>query len=112
MKKSKAFILISSLFILVLFSYLSINIIQNSSYKYKINILKYYEIQSLIHIRYIKQQLRLSIPINQININDKRFNINIISFKSNNSLKYDIYISSKSNHISIYDTLRIPLSLD
>ena len=107
MKKSKAFILISSLFILVLFSYLSINIIQNSSYKSKINILKYCEIQSLIHIRYIKQQLRLNIPINQININDNRFNINIIRFKSSNSLKYDIYISSKSNHISIYDTLSL-----
>jgi len=112
MKKSKAFILISSLFILVLFSYLSIHIIQNNSYKSKINILKYYEIQSLIHIKYIKEQLLLNIPINKIIINDNRFNINIISFESNNSLKYDIYISSKSNHISIYDTLRVPLSLD
>jgi len=107
MKKTKAFILISSLFILVLFSYLSINIIQNNSYQSKINILKYYEIQSLVHLRYIKQQLLLHIPINKININDNRFDINIISFESNSSLKYDIYISSKTNHISIYDTLSL-----
>jgi hypothetical protein len=112
MKKSKAFILLSSLLLLVVFSYLSTSIIQNLSYSSKINQLKYNELQALIHIKYIKKQLSKNIPINSIDLNDSRYNIDIIKFNSKNSTKFDIYISSKITHISIYDNLRIPLSLD
>ena len=99
----KAFILLSTLFILILFSYLSINIIQNQSFNIKLDNLKYFELQALIHLKYIKQQLKNYIPIDKIVINDNRYTINITQ-KNNN---YIINIKHKTEHISINDNLSL-----
>jgi hypothetical protein len=105
--KNNGFILVSSLLLLILFSFLSINTIQNQSYSSKVDTLKYCELQALIHLKYIKKQLQNHILINQIDINDSRYNINIIKFDQNNSIKYDIYVSCKAEDISIYDNLSL-----
>ncbi len=107
MKKVKGFILISSLFLLLLFSYLSISTIQNQTYSSKIDKLKYFELQALIHIKYIKDQLLKNTPIEDIDINDTRYSINIVKYIQENSIKYDIYIKHKTEHISIYKTLSL-----
>jgi len=102
--KNKAFILITSLFILVLFSFLSITIIKNKTYSSKIDTLKYLEIQAKIHIKYIKNQLTIGIKSNEININDARYTLKIIDI--NNSY-YDIYLYHNNEHIRIHDSLSL-----
>ena len=93
----KSFILLSTLFILIIFSYLSVTIIQNQAYSDKINTLKYYEIQALIHLKYIKQKLKNNIPINKISINDNKYTLHIIK----KDTYYFINIKHKTEHISI-----------
>ena len=102
--KSKSFILFTSLLILVLFSFLSINIIQNKSYSSKINTLKYLELQAEIHLKYIKQQLKVGVKSTEINIHDSRFRLEIIKLDDK---KYNIYISHIKEHISLYTSLSL-----
>jgi len=102
--RKKAFILLSSLLILVFFSFLSINIIQNKSYSSKINTLKYIELQAEIHMKYIKKQLKFGIKSSDITINDSRYKLNITTI---NNKQFNIYINHTTEHIRIYDSLSL-----
>lgn len=105
---NKAFILLTSLFILILFSFLSINIIQNKSYSSKIDTIKYYEIQARIHMKFIHEKLKHNISIQNIDINDSRYNFSISKIKhSNNNISYNIYLQHKIEHISLYSNLSL-----
>lgn len=97
----KSFALITTLFLLVVFSYLSINIIQNKNYSNQIDKIKYLTIQASIHMRYIKQNIS-----SNINLNDDRFILNIIVQKNETNTTYHIYLKTKNEldaHISIYE---------
>ena len=100
--KKKSFALLTTLFLLIIFSYLSINIVQNRTYKNQINIHKYMYIQALIHIKYIKKHI-LNTPID---IKDDRFILKIIKDINNTNTTYHIYLKSKKDlnaHISMYE---------
>lgn len=97
----KSFALLSTLIVLVIFSYLSINIIQNKTYSSQINKLKYLEIQGQIHLKYIKQNI-LNNPI----INDNRFDLKIYQDLNKTNTIYHIYLKTKDDsHISFYEKI-------
>ena len=102
---NKSFVLLGSLLILIVFSFLSIDIIQNKSYSSKINNLKYFELQALIHIQYIKKKIKQGIIINDVNISDDRYIVSIIN--DTNNKNYFINIKHKTEHISINDTFSL-----
>jgi hypothetical protein len=95
----KSFGLLSVLILLIIFSFLSINIIQNQNFSSQIDRLKYLQLQALIYMKNIKNNI-------SYNPNDKRFKIKITSEDINNTAtKYNIYISNEENHISLYDNI-------
>jgi hypothetical protein len=92
----KSFALLSTILIIVIFSYLSINIIQNKAYNNQINKLKYLEIQAQIHMNKIIKEITTS-PI----INDSKFVLEIYD----DNISYHIYLKSNdelNTHISLY----------
>jgi len=101
-KYKKAFALLIVLGLLISFSFLSINIIQNRTYSNQIDKLKYLELQAKIHMKYIKENIT-----NNPQINDDRFNLKIIQ-ENNDSKTYHIYLKTKElNHISLYEKIII-----
>jgi len=104
----KGFGLISVLILLVIFSFLSINIVQNQTYSSKINTLKYLNLQSTIHMYNIKKFILKNDDekISKFNLDDERFSLNIRKEDVNDSVKYHIYIKTKdSTNISSYDSI-------
>jgi ribonuclease HIII len=95
----RSFALLSTIVLVVIFSYLSINIIQNKSYNNQINKEKYLEIQGQIHLKQIIKNIN-----HNPNIQDDRFVFD--KYEDNNS--YHIYIKSKDildAHISLYQKI-------
>ena len=100
MKQKRAYALLSALILLVIFSYLSIKIVQNNSFSNKINHLKYLELQAQIYLKNIKQNIQ-SNPT----LDDNRFILDIQreDFNITHSI-YHIYLkTTDDSHVSLYD---------
>jgi len=94
----KSFGLLSVLILLVIFSFLSLSIIQNKNFSSQIDRLKYLQLQASIYMNNIKNNL-------SYNPRDNRFDITINQEDINSSsTKYHIYITNTQNHITLYDT--------
>ena len=104
----KGFGLISALVLLVIFSFLSINIIQNQNYSSKIDTLKYLKLQSKIYMYNVKEFIRKNNykQISNYKLNDNRFLLEIKKEDLNNSTKYHIYIKTNNDiPISTYENI-------
>ena len=104
MKQKNAYALLSALVLIVIFSYLSIKIVQNSSFSNKINHLKYMELQAQIYLKNIKQNIQ-SNP----SLNDNRFTLDIQmqDFNITHNI-YHIYLkSTDDSHVSLYDNIKV-----
>ena len=104
----KGFGLLSVLVLLIIFSFLSINIIQNNNFSSNIDKLKYLHLQANIHIVNIKKYIinHTNSDINNFILNDNRFDLRIDSEDINSSKKYHIHLKTVDEmHISIYDNV-------
>ena len=104
----KGFGLISVLILLVIFSFLSINIVQNQTYSSKIDTLKYLNLQANIHMYSIKKFILNNDEetIDSYKLNDERFYLEIKKEDINETIKYHIYLKTKDNsHISSYESI-------
>lgn len=105
----KGFGLLSVLILLVVFSFLSINIVQNQTFSSKIDTLKYLHLQAIIYISNVKKYIQNNSDeqIQTYNLDDDRF-ILLIQSEDINSSTILYHISLKTNddtHIAVYDSL-------
>ena len=106
----KGFLILSVIILMVTFSYLSIQIVQNQTFSSQIDKLKYLEIQAKIYMtkceKYIDQTNNESLILSY-KIDDERFNCKIESEKitdSNGSIttSYHITIKAKDEPVTLY----------
>ena len=95
----KGFGLISVLVLLVTFSFLSINILQNKAYSSKIDRLKYLSLQATIYMYNVKQFIIKNddYEINNFKLEDERFSLDIKKEDLDDKFKYHIYIKTADN---------------
>ena len=101
----KSFSLFITIILVMLFSTLSISILETKVISTNIDKLKYLNIQANIHLKYVKEYINTHTndEILELNLNDNRFDLNINSFNENNITKYHIYIKTvDKTPISIY----------
>ncbi|MCK5293222.1 MAG: hypothetical protein KAJ49_01125 [Arcobacteraceae bacterium] len=107
-KYKKGFGLLSVLILLVIFSFLSINIVQNHNFSSNIDKLKYLHLQANIHMSNIKKYIaeHSSAEIELYQLNDDRFNLILEKEDIGSSIKYHLYLKTiDDTHISIYTTI-------
>ena len=101
----KSFGLLSTIILIVIFSFTSIAIIQNKTFSNRIDRLKYLELQANIYMLNVKQYIKTH-TINEIKnytLNDKRYNLEIKEDTNSSINKFHIFISTKDEtHIKIY----------
>ena len=98
----KSFSLLTTLILVVAFSFLSIKIIQNQNFSNEIDKLKYFEIQGKLHILKAKND-----PQN-FTLDDTRFSIDIHTKNENNNTIYHIYLKANNYPISLYEKVYLP----
>ena len=102
----KGYLILSVLILLIAFSYLSIQIIQNQTFSTQVDKLKYLEIQAKIHIVKIEKYISLNTKedIESFKLNDSRFllNISIEELNATESSRYHIYLKSKDEPVALY----------
>jgi hypothetical protein len=105
----KSFGLIGVIFLILIFSFLSVNIVQNQTFSNKIDQLKYLHLQANIHINHLKKYIKThtKAQISTYSLDDDRFILFIQAEDINNStVKYHLNIKTKDDtHISIYDSI-------
>ncbi|MEA3513780.1 MAG: hypothetical protein U9R37_09285 [Campylobacterota bacterium] len=91
----KSFALISTIFLVVLFSFFSLSILENDVFSSNLNKLKYLHIQANIHMNFVKEFVKNNnnIDIDSFMLDDERFNLNI--YNEINTTIYHISISTK-----------------
>lgn len=95
----KAFALVTTIFLIILFSVLSLQIAQTNLFSSNLNMLKYYHIQATIHMDSIKEfvQNNAQQDINNYKLDDDRFVLDIKSTNENNTTRYHIYVEATSD---------------
>jgi type II secretory pathway pseudopilin PulG len=93
----QSFSLLTVLIVVVLFSFLSIKIVQNQTFSSQIDKLKYLEIQAKIHLLQIQEFIKND-SIENFILNDKRFELNY----SKDDNKTHIYLNAKDEHLNFY----------
>ena len=95
-KKNKAFALFITINLLILFSFLSISIIETQTITSNINKLKYLHLQAYIHMQNIKSYIKNNSDnkINTFKLNDDRFKINITKQIDNDQSFYSLSIET------------------
>ncbi|MEA3498202.1 MAG: hypothetical protein U9R16_03995 [Campylobacterota bacterium] len=101
MKNNKpAFVLITTMFLVVLFGIYSLTIMENNTFSSNLNRLKYLHLQANIHIDYVKEFIENStdIQIDNFSLNDDRYKMKIVNKAGENySTKYYISIETKDD---------------
>ncbi|HIP13210.1 MAG TPA: hypothetical protein EYG97_01935 [Arcobacter sp.] len=104
----KGFGLISVLILLVVFSFLSVNIVQSQAYSSKIDTLKYLSLQANIHMYTVKQFIieNDDVGIDNFKLDDERFSLDIKKEDLTDTSKYHIYIKTVDDtKVSNYDSV-------
>jgi len=104
----KAFGLLSVLILVLIFSYLSISIIQNHTLSSKIDTIKYLHLQANIHMFKIKKYITThnNSQINNYILADDRFILTVHINDINISTKiYHIHLKNEENTINIYENI-------
>jgi type II secretory pathway pseudopilin PulG len=93
----QSFSLLTVLIVVVLFSFLSIKIVQNQTFSSQIDKLKYLEIQAKIHLLQIEEFIKND-SIENFILNDNRFELNY----SKDGNTTHIYLNAKDEHLNFY----------
>jgi hypothetical protein len=104
----KSFALFITFALVVLFSTLSISIIETDNICTNIDTLKYLHLQANIHMMYIKDYIanHTESQILTFSLDDLRYELRINNENENNQSKYHIYLKTKdSTPISIYSSV-------
>ncbi len=104
----RSFALFLTIFALTVFSYLSISIIETNSISSNIDTHKYLHLQANIHLKYIKEYIATNTPeeINNLNLNDTKFDLTITPKEDNNITTHHITIETKDDtNIRLYSTV-------
>jgi hypothetical protein len=91
-----------------IFSVLSISIVETKTISTNIDTLKYLYLQGNIHMKYIKNYIKTHTisQINNLSLNDNRFNIQLIKYEENNQTKYHIYLKTvDETTVSLYASI-------
>jgi hypothetical protein len=98
-KVKKSFTLLISIILFSIFSYLAVCIIENKAYSTNIDKLKYLHLQARIHLDYLVQYIlnHTNEEIQNIQLNDDRFIIDITLLVENNTTCYHIAVSSRDD---------------
>ena len=111
MKQKRGFLILSVIILMVTFSYLSIQIVQNQTFSSQIDKLKYLEIQAKIHIgkieKYINETNNEELILNY-QLEDKRFDLKIKSEQqdtNSSQITYHITVKSKDEPVTLYKEL-------
>ncbi len=97
--KRRAFALLITMVLIILVSILTYSIVQSNIFSSNLNKLKYLHIQGQIHIDYIKNYIlsHENNEINNVTLEDERYNLSIIKQDENNSTVYYISVETKDN---------------
>lgn len=107
-KIKRSFALLITIMLLVLFSSLSISIIETQTISTNIDTLKYFNLQANIHLAYIKKYINEHTieEIENFDLNDTRFSMKLVKYEENNETKYHIYLETVDDtHIRLYDSI-------
>ncbi len=102
----KSFVLLLSIVLITLFSYLSIKILTTKSIKNENEINQYLYIQAKNHKEFLKEYINSLTNLNTIehlSINDDSFLIEAYVKKENSNFHIQIYVKSKYYDISVYE---------
>jgi len=101
----KSFVLLTTILLVVLFSFLSIAIVEKDLFRTNMNRLKYLHLQANIHIdtinTFVKTHNNFEILEYQNNWNDTRFSINIVNDEKNSSVYYTSIETVNNSHIRL-----------
>lgn len=101
----KSFVLMTTILLVILFSFISIRMVETSLMSSNLNKLKYLHLQATIYhntiIRYIKQHTSEEIKHYQNEWNDEQFSISIIQDDSNSSIYYSSIKTVDNSHIRL-----------
>jgi type II secretory pathway pseudopilin PulG len=109
-RKKGGFSILATLIVVLIFSYLSISIINNQTFTSQIDKLKYLEIQSSLHILNLENFIKTHSKDEILNykLTDDRFILQTTYDDNNGSLikNYYIKVSSKNDNVSICKTIK------
>jgi len=101
----KSFALLTTILLVILFSFLSIRMVETNLMSSNLNKLKYLHLQSTIHmdtiIEYVKTHTNEEITEYKSTWNDDRFSIMITTDESNSSIYYISIEISDESHIRL-----------
>jgi hypothetical protein len=101
----KSFALLTTIILVMLFSFISIRIVETNLLSSNLNKLKYLHLQANIHIdsisKYIKNHNDLEIKEYKNNWQDERFSINITNDENNDSIYYTSIKTSDNSHVRL-----------
>ncbi|MEA3290494.1 MAG: hypothetical protein U9Q04_09985 [Campylobacterota bacterium] len=85
-----SFVLIVSIILVVLISFSTIFLTQTKTVNHNLNKLKYLHLQAKVHMHYIKNKLLASLEteIENISLDDQRYNMQIVNDEDNKSIYY------------------------
>jgi hypothetical protein len=96
MIKKRGFAIITTIFLVLLFSLFSYKIVENNIFSSNLNKLKYLHLQANYHLEYIKNYIIINneTQIDNFILNDDRYQLKIVKKNENNDEVY--YISLKT----------------
>ena len=104
-RMKRSFALLTTILLVILFSFISIRIVETNLLSSNLNKLKYLHLQATIHIdtiiEYIKIHTNEEIIEYQNSWNDERFSINIIQDDNNSSVYYTSIETVDESHIRL-----------
>lgn len=109
MRQKRGFLLLSVIVLLVTFSYFSIQILQNQTFSFQIDKLKYLEIQGKIHMDKVETYIKKTnneLEILSYHIADERFDFKIESehledANGSQIINYHITIKAKDEPVTL-----------
>jgi hypothetical protein len=105
MNLKKSFALLTTIILVMLFSFISIRLIETNLLSSNLNKLKYLHLQANIYIdrmsKYIISHNDLEIYEYKNNWQDERFSINIIKDENNDSIYYISIKTSDNSHVRL-----------
>ena len=96
MIKKSGFALLSTIFLVLLFSLFSYKIVENNIFSSNLNKLKYLHLQANIHLEYIKTYIssHSATEIDNFILEDDRYNLDIVKKDENSKTTYYIKLNT------------------
>lgn len=100
----RSFSLLITIILVVVFATFSLSILENNTISSNINKLKYLHLQANIHLKKIEDKIAISSnsEIDNLTLNDNRYNMKILKKQENNTTMYHVSIASKDEPIRLY----------